>query len=101
MVAGAITKKGVETAADATFAVMADNISQIETGVELHGAIISVTTDEETLIGKDETAACPVQYIVLTNDAHITWEKVIKSILSSQSTDWLEDTIIIGMTAVH
>ena len=56
---------------------------------------------KKTLIGKDETAACPVQYIVLTNDAHITWEKVNKSILSSQSTDWLEDTIIIGMTAVR
>ena len=56
---------------------------------------------KKTLIGKDAAAACPVQYIVLTNDAHITWEKVNKSILSSQSTDWLEDTIIIGMTAVH
>ena len=54
---------------------------------------------KKTLIGKDETAACSVQYIVFTNDAHITWEKVNKSILSSQSTDWLEDTIIIGMTA--
>ena len=53
LVATAITDKGVETAADATFAVMANNISQIETGGgELHGATISVTTTEETLIGK-------------------------------------------------
>lgn len=53
LVATAITDKGVETAADATFAVMAENIGQIETGGgELHGATISVTTTEETLIGK-------------------------------------------------
>ena len=56
---------------------------------------------KKTLIGKDAAATCSVQYIVLTNDEHITWEKVNKSILSSQSTDWLEDTIIIGMTAVR
>ena len=48
LVATAITDKGVETAADATFAVMAENIGQIETGGgELHGATISVTTNEE------------------------------------------------------
>ena len=53
LVATAITDKGVNTAADATFAVMAENIGQIETGGgELHGATISVTTTEETLIGK-------------------------------------------------
>ena len=56
LVATAITDKGVETAADATFAVMAENIGQIETGGgELHGAIISVSTEEETLIGKEVT----------------------------------------------
>ena len=48
LVATAITDKGVDTAADATFAIMAENISQIETGGgELHGATISVTTSEE------------------------------------------------------
>ena len=51
-VANAITDKGVETATDATFDVMAENISKIETGGgELHGATISVTTTEETLVG--------------------------------------------------
>ena len=56
LVATAITDKGVETAADATFAVMADNISQIETGGgELHGATISVTTPDATLVGKTIT----------------------------------------------
>lgn len=56
LVATAITDKGVETAADATFAVMAENIGQIETGGgELHGATISVATTEETLIGKTIT----------------------------------------------
>lgn len=37
-VANAITDKGVETATDATFAVMANNISQIETGVDTSDA---------------------------------------------------------------
>ena len=37
-VANAITDKGVETATDATFATMANNISQIETGVDTSDA---------------------------------------------------------------
>lgn len=53
-VANAITDKGVETATDATFDVMAENISKIETGGgELHGATISGNTEEEVLFGKD------------------------------------------------
>nr|DAF75161.1 MAG TPA: hypothetical protein [Caudoviricetes sp.] len=52
-VANAITDKGVETAADATFDVMASNISKIETGGgELHGATIAVSTAESTLFGQ-------------------------------------------------
>lgn len=35
LVADAITEKGVETAADATFATMAENIEQIETGSDI------------------------------------------------------------------
>lgn len=35
LVADAITEKGVETAADATFATMAENIGQIETGSDI------------------------------------------------------------------
>ena len=38
LVATAITEKGVNTAADATFAVMAENIGQIETGVDTSDA---------------------------------------------------------------
>ena len=53
-VANAITAKGVTTATDATFDVMAENISKIETGGgELHGATISGNTEEEVLFGKD------------------------------------------------
>ena len=56
LVATAITDKGVETAADATFAVMAENISQIETGGgELHGATLAVSTEESTLFGQTVT----------------------------------------------
>lgn len=55
-VANAITDKGVETAADATFDVMASNISKIETGGgELHGATIAVSTAESTLFGQTVT----------------------------------------------
>lgn len=52
-VANAITDKGVDTATDASFATMAENISKIETGIELHGAVINVSTEVESLIGKD------------------------------------------------
>ena len=56
LVATAITDKGVETAADATFAVMAENIGQIETGGgELHGATLAVSTTESTLFGQTVT----------------------------------------------
>ena len=55
-VANAITDKGVETATDATFDVMAENISKIETGGgELHGATLAVNTEESTLFGQTVT----------------------------------------------
>lgn len=55
-VANAITDKGVETATDATFDVMAENISKIETGGgELHGATLAVSTSESTLFGQTVT----------------------------------------------
>ena len=55
-VANAITDKGVETATDATFDVMAENISKIETGGgELHGATLAVSTEENTLFGQTVT----------------------------------------------
>ena len=55
-VANAITDKGVETATDATFDVMAENISKIETGGgELHGATLAVSTAESTLFGQTVT----------------------------------------------
>lgn len=55
-VANAITDKGIETATDATFDVMAENISKIETGGgELHGATLAVSTAESTLFGQTVT----------------------------------------------
>ena len=55
-VANAITDKGIETATDATFDVMAENISKIETGGgELHGATLAVSTEESTLFGQTVT----------------------------------------------
>lgn len=41
LVAGAITEKGIITAADATFAAMAENIGNIETGVDTSDATAS------------------------------------------------------------
>ena len=55
-VANAITDKGVDTATDATFDVMAENIRKIETGGgELHGATLAVSTEENTLFGQTVT----------------------------------------------
>ena len=48
-VANAITDKGVETATDATFATMANNISQIETGVDTSDA---TATADQILTGQ-------------------------------------------------
>lgn len=52
-VANAITDKGVKTATDATFDVMAKNISKIDT--ELHGATLAVSTSDNELFGKTVT----------------------------------------------
>lgn len=52
-VANAITDKGVKTATDATFDVMAENISKIDT--ELHGATLAVSTSDNELFGKTVT----------------------------------------------
>ena len=52
-VANAITDKGVDTATDATFDVMAENISKIDT--ELHGATLAVSTSDSELFGKTVT----------------------------------------------
>lgn len=55
-VANAITDKGVKTATDATFDVMAKNISKIETGGgELHGATLAISTSDSELFGKTVT----------------------------------------------
>ncbi len=52
------------------------------------------------LVGKDNNAKCPGKFIVLTNNPDITYEKVAKSLYSSNSDDWLKDTVIIGMEAL-
>lgn len=52
-VANAITDKGVETATDATFDVMAENIGKIDT--ELHGATLAISTSDSELFGKAVT----------------------------------------------
>ena len=51
LVATAITDKGVDTAADATFATMANNISQIETGGGVGLNVFTQETEPETKDG--------------------------------------------------
>ena len=55
---------------------------------------------KKELLGRSPGAVCDTRYIVLTNDPDITFEKVDRSIYSSDSADWLSDTIIIGMQAI-
>lgn len=52
------------------------------------------------LTGKDPNAAHSTQFIVLTNDQHITYEQVAKSFYSSNIADSLSGTIVIGMKTI-
>lgn len=52
------------------------------------------------LRGRDHGAACDGMFIVLTNDPDITYERVSRSLYSSNSKDWLKDTVITGMHAL-
>ena len=56
---------------------------------------------KKVLVGKQPSAACSMQYIVLTNDENITWEEVDRSLYSSDSKDWLYGTIIIGINPIE
>ncbi len=55
---------------------------------------------KKELRGRDPGAACDGMYIVLTNDADITYERVSRSFYGSNSNDQLRDTVIIGMHAL-
>ena len=52
---------------------------------------------KKELRGRDPGAAHDGMYIVLTNNADITFDMVSRSMYSSDSRDWLDDTKIIGM----
>lgn len=52
---------------------------------------------KKELRGRDPGAACDGMFIVLTNDPDITYERVSRSLYSSNSNDWLKDTVITGM----
>ena len=55
---------------------------------------------KKTLTGRSPNAARSGMYIVLTNDPDITFEDVNRSLYSSNSSDWLSGTIIIGMHVI-
>ena len=56
---------------------------------------------KKVLIGRSPNAECDSKFIVLTNNKDISFEDLNKSILSNNSDDWLDDTVIIGMGVVE
>lgn len=52
---------------------------------------------KKELTGRTPNAAYDTKYIVLTNNDDITFEQVDRSFYSSNSADFLKDTIVIGM----
>ena len=84
MVANAITEKGVETAADATFAVMAANVRAIESGGGIGLNIFTQETEPETKEGIWIQTANPHQSAVVGSTKYensvgydgVEWEKL-------------------------
>ena len=52
------------------------------------------------LTGHMPNAKYDTKYVVLTNNPDISFEEVSRSQFSSDSRDWLQDTIIIGMQTI-
>lgn len=65
----------------------------------VHGGDMTFKYMKE-LIGRDPNARYDGRFVVLTNDPDMTYEKVAKSLYSSNSEDWLTDTIIITMDVI-
>ena len=72
LVATAITDKGVDTAADATFAVMAANIRAIESGGGVGLNVFTQETEPETKEGVWVQTANPHQSIVVGNETYVS-----------------------------
>ncbi|MCR5754397.1 MAG: M56 family metallopeptidase, partial [Acetatifactor sp.] len=53
------------------------------------------------LIGRGPGALSDSKFIVLTNNPDITFDEVFKSLISSNSADFLTDTVIIGMGTIE
>lgn len=56
---------------------------------------------KKVLTGRSPNAECDTKFLVLTNNKDISFEDLNKSILSNNSDDWLDDTVIIGMGVVE
>ena len=52
------------------------------------------------LTGRGSNATYDITYTVLSNNPDITFEEVDRSQYSSNSDDWLSDTIIIGIQTI-
>lgn len=57
-------------------------------------------THRLVLTGKNPNARYGSKYIVLTNNPDITFDIVSRSLFSSNSNDWLTDTVTIGMHTI-
>ena len=100
-IATAITEKGIETAADATFAAMAENITNIQTGIDTSDA--NVTADK-MLVGYSGYAnEVKVEgNIPITNAEGIIGDRGyitgdIIEVLGSELGEWQTDTLPVNI----
>lgn len=77
LVAGAITGKGIETAADAEFATMAENIGKIESNTPLtlkHSNITNTNFINTTVCGNGVIVAFRDNLLYCSHDGGVTWK---------------------------
>ena len=77
LVAGAITGKGIETAADAEFATMAENIDKIESNTPLtlkHSNITNTNFTNTTVCGNGVIVAFRDNLLYCSHDGGVTWK---------------------------
>lgn len=58
LIAAAVTDKGVETAADATFQTIAENIESIETGISINGTLDNFSVSDGFSVQKGDFVEC-------------------------------------------
>ena len=82
LIAAAVTDKGVQTAADDTFQQMADNISNISTGLEVYTAYCDI--EEVAANVTRSTKANPFSMIIPSEDEKVSIAYIISKAFLSQ-----------------